>query len=327
MRKKNFCLGVEQQVVRELSALEALPTHILVAVSGGVDSLVLLRILHNWRRRFGWQLSVAYVHHGVMGRIQADYRKKAFRRVQSEARRLQLPFFSNWQNGRLRDGWSPPASLRSEAELREYRYQVLRRLQTEADAEAVALGHHAQDLLETRMMRLIRGTGDQGLEAMCVWNAQGLLRPLLRLNKSDLQKYARQKRMRPLEDPSNRRMEPFRNWLRGWLAQLEKRSPGSLNSLARSLSQIGQTEVGVLSDPSVLTTGGINRQTFIASSRSGKLRLLASYCREVGLRDYSAGHLNELIKRLDVAQNELRFSLLKTEWIVTRERIQARNPI
>jgi tRNA(Ile)-lysidine synthase len=315
---KNRKTAFEQRVLRTLKGLEKRPSSILVGCSGGADSMVLLEVLWRLRNSAGWKLQVAHVHHGP-GREAPD-RQRAWNLVSTFCRGKEIPFLSNSTDGH-------PAfsrQLKSEAALRELRWQHLFRWQQETGCDVIAVAHHYQDLLETRLMRLVRGTGAQGFRSMQVFS-EPVVRPLLRLEKTEILDYAEAVTLKFIDDPSNQNTQPFRNWMRQWLAVLEKRHPGGTRNLARSLGDLAE-QLELMEKSSiteVMTEGGIDRRAYLASAPGRKKASLARYCFKLGLKNYTQGHIEELHKRLDDRQKHFTFELLQCVWRVSTERIEA----
>lgn len=324
--KRNRQLAFEQKVLRTLRSLEVLkgpsgpPVRLLLACSGGVDSMVLLEALGRLQKPLGIELLVAHVHHGVGG--DSKYRQTAWKTVRQAAASKDLLFVSNSLNGRASDA----KKRTSESELREYRYRWLFEWRMQHQCDAVVVAHHYQDLLETRLMRLIRGTGAVGLRGMSLFQRRDrILRPLLMVEKARIVEYATSKNLKFVEDPSNQQTDAFRNWMREWLAQLDVRHSNGTRNLARSLSELveqleeSQFETGA----PIMTDGGIDRRAYKVTSKTHQKAHLARYCHHMGLRNYTKAHIEELIKRLDARKKQFTFEMLQCVWSVTPERIKA----
>ncbi|MGD0094548.1 MAG: tRNA lysidine(34) synthetase TilS, partial [Planctomycetota bacterium] len=132
---------------------------ILVAVSGGVDSMVLLQLLHELAPRHGWQLTAAHLNHQLRGRSsEADERL-----VRRTVQKLTVPLLVGRAAvlERARAG-----KLSVEMAARELRHGFLARTARQRHIPTVALGHHADDQLELFFLRLLRGSGGEGLAGM-----------------------------------------------------------------------------------------------------------------------------------------------------------------
>jgi tRNA(Ile)-lysidine synthase len=316
MKVKNLKQSMEQVVLRQLRSLGCDNQKVLVGCSGGIDSIVMLEVLFRLRNLLNLELIVAYVHHG-RGK-NSRYRGKAATLVQKFAEKRALPFVTNASQKAPR--------LTSEARFRDWRWSLLKKWREELDCDAIAVAHHYQDLLETRMIRMIRGTGAQGFTSMVPFEKRNsILRPLLMVEKTQIKTYARSRSLDFLEDPSNAKLDPLRNWLRGWLAQLDKRQSNGTRNLARSLQQLAEHLESFTSgdEKTIMTNGGINRRLYLRTGFSTRKTSLARYCFELGLKNYTQGHIEELVKRLDGRKKEYTFELLQCVWKVTPDQIRA----
>lgn len=329
------------KVLKELRRSQIHSTPVLVGVSGGLDSIVLLDLLCEMQSPLKLTLAVAHVHHGLSrSKSSLEYRNKAWQRVGKIARQKQLAFYSNLQALQKKTGrWHydfhllPSTELRSEQELREFRHACLKKWAKDfatgknpdwagrSAAPSIcyrALAHHSDDLLETRLLRLVRGTGLQGLKAMeTIDELQGLLKPLLECSHQELEDYGRFRRLKWLNDPSNKSLDPLRNWMRHkWIPNLEKKSPGAKQSLARSLANITQ-ELRGEGLHFWTKDGKLDRIYFDNLSDAQKRQLLATYIRFYGKKDYKWSHLEEVLKRLDSGRKDFKFNLLGFEWNVS----------
>lgn len=167
----------------------------VVAVSGGVDSMALL---HALREKPGLQLVVAHFNHGI--RSDADEDRQL---VQQVAAAYGLPFV--YEEGRL-------GSKASEDTARAARYAFLERVWRAHQAQAIITAHHQDDVLETAILNLLRGTGRRGLTSLS--SNHRLVRPLLNIPKSELIAYARQHQLAWHEDSTNTDERYLRNYVR-----------------------------------------------------------------------------------------------------------------
>ncbi len=183
---------------------------VLAAVSGGVDSTVLLRALHRLQQegRLPGPLHVCHVDHGV----RPDSRRTA-EHVAALCDRLDVPLTVR----RL----SPADARPSEDWLRRGRYAELLQTGRDVGAGMLVTAHHADDNLETVLFRMLRGTGPRGLAGIpeARWLGHGehrmlLVRPLLRTRRTTLEGLARQLGEHPYEDSTNADLGYARNRLR-----------------------------------------------------------------------------------------------------------------
>jgi tRNA(Ile)-lysidine synthase len=183
---------------------------LLVAVSGGVDSMVLLDALARLRTVLDLHLCVAHVQHGL--RVPAGDADAAF--VTSEAARRGLPV----RVIRL----DPTARRRGDsvqAWAREARYQGLEAVRREVRASRVLTAHTQDDQAETVLLNLLRGTGPRGLAGMPS-SRDRILRPLLSVSRREVEAYATRHRVLYREDASNASDAYRRNHVRHHLLPL-----------------------------------------------------------------------------------------------------------
>ena len=181
---------------------------LVVAASGGVDSTVLLDVLDG----LGYRLHVAHLDHALRPDSAADSRF-----VTDEAKRRGLPCSVERRDVRA---YARTEGLSLEEAGRRQRYAFLDQVADRVRAEFIALGHHADDQAETVIMRLLRGSGATGLGGMEIAREGRYLRPLLRVRRAEIKKYARQRGLRYREDPSNRDPRFLRNRVRRELMPL-----------------------------------------------------------------------------------------------------------
>lgn len=195
-----------------------------VAVSGGVDSMVLLHVLHC----LGHPVQVAHVDHGLRGaESDAD---RAF--VEAQAGKLGLPFRAVRVDVKsVADGSSVQMAAR------QLRYQWFKALLREGPP-VIALGHHADDRAETLLLHLLRGIGARGwngMPAVTRLEEGRVCRPLLGVGRKEIAAYAAAHGIAFREDASNRDPKYLRNRVRNELVPfLEDLRPGARNALAHS---------------------------------------------------------------------------------------------
>jgi tRNA(Ile)-lysidine synthase len=178
---------------------------LLIAVSGGPDSMALLHIFFQWRESFAIQLCVAHLNHQMRPGAAQD---ALF--VEAAARDLGIPC--------LCDSIDVPAyqhqhKLSPEDAARRVRYAFLSQAAAKMAAHHIVLGHTADDQAETVLYHLFRGSGLRGLRGMPPVR-QPVIRPLIRVQHRDLLAYLRRHRIPFREDPSNQHRRYTRNRLR-----------------------------------------------------------------------------------------------------------------
>ena len=201
--------GLIQQLDQQLhkSRLFRRREHLLIACSGGADSVALAHLLANVSRTNHWQWTLRLVH--INHRTRPDENELDALLVRQLAADLGIPLTV----ATLRASRHP----RSENELRELRWQKFQVVAARYRCTCVVTGHHADDQAETFLLRLMRGAGTRGLGAMAMMRRAGplrVVRPLLKIEKQRLQNYLQEHHLKWREDSSNSDPRHLRNQIR-----------------------------------------------------------------------------------------------------------------
>lgn len=282
--------------------IDLAPGSYVVAVSGGVDSVVLLDLL--WQKSRlepgrGWSLTVAHFDHGIRGDAAED---RQF--VQKLARGYELPFV--YDEGRLGTG-------ASEAAARRARYGFLNKVLRAAHGRAIITAHHQDDLLETAILNILRGTGRKGLSALD--SRQSVIRPLLHIPKAALVGYARDRQLDWREDSTNLDEKYLRNYIRRRLMpRFDPASRERLLTLITRQRDINRELDGLLIDQLHLQSvaGTIDRQWFNRLPHGLAREVMATWLRAHGVRDFDRRMLERLVVNAKVAHPERAFPVTKT---------------
>ncbi len=198
---------------REVAAQGLRGRRVLVAVSGGRDSCVLLDLLVVCAERSGLELVVGHVHHGLRG-SEADLDAAA---VEALARAAGLAGHTRRidPTALRRGAGSSRTRPTLEEAARDLRRAALEAIAAEAGCDVIATAHHAGDQAETLLLRLLRGTGPDGLAGMAPRSADGRWwRPLLAVSPDAIARWAGRRALVWREDRSNRDRRYARNRLR-----------------------------------------------------------------------------------------------------------------
>lgn len=198
---------------------------VLVAVSGGVDSMVLLYALHKLSGKHRWKLAVAHLNHCLRGKSSdADARL-----VARAARRLRVRAVIERADVKV---FARANKLSIEMAARQLRHAFLGRTAAKLKINTIAVAHHADDQIELFFLRLLRGSGSEGLAGM-KWRGaapfpdggvrQELIRPLLDASKADIREFAARQKISFREDASNESLDFQRNRIRHELLPLLRR--------------------------------------------------------------------------------------------------------
>jgi tRNA(Ile)-lysidine synthase len=189
--------------------------HLLVAVSGGQDSLCLIKLLLDLQPKWGWKLGIVHCDH----RWRTDSQANA-RHIENLAKNWGISFYLETIETRVetRVETRDLASLQSEAAAREWRYKVLSAIAQQHNYKCVVTGHTASDRAETLIYNLIRGTGADGLQALA-WQRSlvdgiMLVRPLLEITRTETGQFCQDFQLPIWEDSTNQDLKYARNRIR-----------------------------------------------------------------------------------------------------------------
>jgi tRNA(Ile)-lysidine synthase len=227
---------VDATVRAFFTALEPEPgARLLVAVSGGIDSMVLMDVLARLRRPLGVELHVAHLDHGLRQQSADD---SAFVHQQASQRGVAV------HCGRQDASRCAAETGRSlEDAARVVRYEFLERTAAASDCRYIILGHHADDQAETVLLRLLRGSGSTGLASMRPVRDGRFLRPLLQLTREQILSYGEAAGVEHREDASNLDWRFLRNRVRGeLLPQLREYNPQITRALCRTARLLAEED-------------------------------------------------------------------------------------
>ncbi len=248
--------------------LELKPGKYVVAVSGGVDSVVLLDLLYEQLKNPEKNLAVAHFDHGI--RENSDRDRKF---VEKLAQSYKLQFF--YEEG----GLGPQAS---EALARQKRYEFLKKVKEQTNSSSIVTAHHQDDVLETIIINLLRGTGRKGLSSLA--SHDGLARPLLNFPKSEILDYAKSRGLRWQEDESNLDQKYLRNYIRhnlvNKLSRAQKKKLLEISRTARGKNrQIDESLQNLF-----FQNDGIPRKLFVSLSHDISSEIIAQWLRRENAR-------------------------------------------
>ncbi|MDJ0765213.1 MAG: tRNA lysidine(34) synthetase TilS [Myxococcota bacterium] len=191
---------IETRAMRAFAGLVQPGSAVLLAVSGGSDSLGLMHLASKISKQFPLALAVGFIDHGLRDGIEQELRL-----VQHQAHQLGVPVYTaSIQKG---DATSAKSQGDLQAWARDRRYQLLTRLAAGFGAPYIATGHTRDDQTETILMRLIRGSGIDGLVGIPsqreIASGTTVIRPLLDISRESLRTYLSAKEQAWIEDPSN----------------------------------------------------------------------------------------------------------------------------
>lgn len=256
------------------------PVLYVVAVSGGIDSVVLLHILAHAMP--AERLIVAHFDHGIRDDSVED---RQF--VAQLAKDYGLRF--EFDEGHL-------AKDVSEAVARQARYQFLRRVKQSHNATHIVTAHHDDDVLETAIINLLRGTGRKGLGSL---RSHGdLYRPLLSTPKTHIEAYAKTHGLSWHEDSTNASSVYLRNYIRQQLLpRFDDASKQRLRQLVRDTHSISIQIDDLLAQQldRRLKAGQMDRQWFILLPHAVAKEIIASWLRRIDIGNFDRRMLERIV--------------------------------
>lgn len=283
-------------------------TTFIVAVSGGIDSVVLLHMImnhvtHNTLETTNEQIPryiVAHYDHGMRADSQDDMMF-----VKKLAQKYKLVFES--EAGSL-------GSNASEQTAREARYDFLRRTAQKYHAEKIITAHHQDDVLETIVLNILRGTGPRGLNPM--QGQHDIVRPLLHKPKKDILKYAQMHNLKWREDSTNTDDSYQRNYVRLHIMPKLEKSRTELLRIQKSIEEIYH-DIDLRLQPLLPTKNVLLRTDFVLLPWSVRRELVRAWLLRSGVKDVD----RQLIERLAIACMTLpitkRVDINNSLWLVS----------
>lgn len=265
--------------------LDAYPFNgLLVALSGGADSVALLHLAHRYRSQYGYRLEAIHVNHGIR-EIEAD-RDMAF--CQSLCAKLEIPLHTVVLNIPT---LAQNDKLGMEEAARKYRYRALEECAVTHQLDAIATAHTATDNLETVLLQLTRGCGSVlGIPP----KRDAYIRPLLSVSRADILQYLEEWKLPHIEDSSNECDDYSRNLIRHRvLPILLELNPQAETAFWRA-TEISRLDNAYL-DSMALSAAESGLLTQILSLPLPlRMRALKSRCAQLGLDSLSYTHLQAL---------------------------------
>ncbi|MEB3241327.1 MAG: tRNA lysidine(34) synthetase TilS [Synechococcus sp.] len=310
-------LKLHQQLLRQSSLLPH-GEPLLLAVSGGQDSMAMAALLQDLRRLHHWPLQLWHGDH----QLRAESGQQAMD-LQAWAQREDLPL--------LLDRWQHPKP--DEAAARRWRYHCLSRRAAELGIGHVLTAHTASDKAETVILHAARGSHRRGLASLRQQRplAPGisLVRPMLSFSRSDTSRICAALKLPIWLDPSNQATHYSRNRVRHEvLPVLEQLHPGASQRLAALSQQLGEEEqhqqeltqlavLQLMAPNSKEAPPGLQRPALMALHSANQALLLQSWLQQQGAPVLASGPLKQLLQRLQPGQPPGRWALaanLELSW-------------
>ena len=299
------------------SVSDRLPTqltpgrHVTVALSGGVDSVVLLHLLHRLQRERAFSLSVIHVNHQISANA-TDWANFCV----ALCAKLQVPLVVK----KIQVPRQSKAGL--EASARALRYQAF----AEYDTDCLLLAHHLDDQAETVLLNLLRGAGVRGAAAMPIVRDQEagsrkqgrgtlIVRPLLEVSRAALVAYAKKHRLAWIEDESNLDEGFARNFLRhAVLPVIEQRFPAYRQTLTRAAGHFAEAdslldELAAIDLANAVRDGKLKLALLQQFSPARAKNLLRAYFSAQGLPPLDTDRLRDWLRQILNARGDSQMAL------------------
>ena len=268
---------------------------VLLALSGGLDSSVLLHLLAAAKQTTPFELHAMHVHHGLSPNADAwaDFCTQQCQLLNVPLEVVHVQLDLNSKQG-------------IEATARQLRYEALFDFKLNGIApDFIITAHHQDDQAETLLLQLFRGAGVKGLASMgCVDESRRLMRPLLDVSRQTLQEYAEQNNIRWCDDESNDNTQYERNFVRhDVMPVLATRYPSVKSVLARTASHLAEANdlldtLAKIDADKLLQNNSLSLQGLTALDLPRAKNLLRWWFSQNQLAMPTSEHLNEIIQQL-----------------------------
>ncbi len=283
--------------------LESLQGKYVIAVSGGVDSVVLLNLLHNQSQTNpNLKLIVAHFDHGIRPDSHKDLEL-----VRDYTHKYGLGFY--FKEGHL-------GKKTSEQIARESRYDFLKTIVKKEQASGLITAHHQDDLIETTILNIIRGTGRKGLTSLS--SSKELCRPLLKYPKSEIINYAKSHNLTWREDSTNNDLKYLRNYIRHKIVtKLDDKSRIKLISLIDNQTELNKAIDDQLSGilKANLKANKLPRLWLNSLDSSLTREILAAWLRQNEVREFNRLTIERLSSQLKTIRTGKAVDVIN-KWVI-----------
>lgn len=298
----------------------------MVGVSGGPDSVCLLDALHTLAKKYDLKLIVAHVNYGLRGK-DSDLDEKLVRKLAEKySLPIELKSFTKYGKSGIR-------KTISEEKLRNIRYAFFEQIRKKYKADLVAVAHNLNDQAETVLMRLLRGTGLRGLNAIKFKN-NNIIRPLLNVPRKEIIYSLRKNKIAYRIDKTNLSADFTRNKIRNQLIpNLEKNFNPRVQELLYKLSESAAADYDFIARFAEAWLAA-SKVLSVAALNSLHPAILNEVLRQAieklnpNLREIESGHIDEILKILKSSKNkrqQITFKGLKIERIGDKLTIEKHN--
>jgi len=288
---------------------------ILVAVSGGPDSVALLYVLYELREKYQLNLGIVHFEHGIRGKASLEDAKF----VEKLANELDLPFYLG--QGKVRE-FAKEKKICLEAAARELRYRFFEEIIEKQGFDKVALGHTADDQVEEVLRRFIRGTSWVGLAGMPPVRGR-YIRPLIEVTRREIEEALKESQISYRIDETNEDLRFYRNRIRHKLIPIMSEFNPRFKQGVLEMAEIWREEDAFLrklaeaayKDSVMEKDGGLalDLKKFSRYQLVLQRRVLCEVLKSLSI-SYTRRHINVLLRWASPGGVHKRFSLPKGWW-------------
>ncbi len=272
---------------------------LLLTVSGGIDSVILTHLLH----QKNYDISIAHCNFNLRGK-ESDLDETFVKQL---ANKLTIPFYTISFKTKT---YAKNNKLSTQMAARKLRYAWFEEIRSENNLDTILTAHHADDVLETFLINLTRGTGLEGLTGIPAINGN-IIRPFLNISREEIETYAQENNIKWSEDLSNASTKYFRNKIRHQVVPILKElNPNLLDTFKNTLNNLKGSQQ--LIDETVrnnsekmLSTNGNILQFNIEEIK--KLSAQKTYLFEI-LKTYNFTEWNDILNLLNAQSGKQVFS-------------------
>ena len=265
--------------------LDSHPCHsLLVALSGGADSVALLHLAYQYQAKYGYRLEALHVHHGIRGK-EADRDLEFCRsfcqnlQIPFHAHHLDIPFIAKIEKAGL------------EETARKYRYQALETIASERQLDTIVTAHTATDNMETVLLQLTRGCSS----VIGIPSVRGAyIRPLLDATRTDILSYLEAYHLPHIEDSSNQNDDYSRNLIRHRVLPVLLELNPQAEAAFRRAVELSREDTSYLDELAASTFCDGRIEDFNKLPTPLRSRALKAHCEQLGFKDLSYTHLQAL---------------------------------
>lgn len=233
-KTENNILGKIRATITKHSMLSGTET-ILAGLSGGPDSVCLLHALHKLSGEFRLKLNAIYIDHG----LRPDETPHEIEFCNKLCQGLSVPFITKSIDVKA---YAKEYGLNKQDAARDLRYKVFDEIAFEIKADRIALGHNADDQVETFFMRIFRGSGPKGLSGIPPVRGK-IIRPLIEVERVDIEEFLEDRRINYIVDSSNMKEDYLRNKIRlSFVPEVKRLSPDIAETMSRTMEILREEE-------------------------------------------------------------------------------------